>query len=219
MGFRHIFGHVFGIEAAVASAVFVLVAATITVAALGSRRRRRADAAPSQVSENDRLEFGYLAVVAVVAAALVILSFASNARETSDPPARPALTVRVTSFQWCWRFTYLGRAVTVTGQCAGHVEPTLVLPAHKLVRIEVTSTDVIHSFWVPYLRFKLDAFPGHVGSFVLTLAHTGRWAGRCAQFCGLFHFQMDFYVKGVSPPAFSRWIDQRAKATVTGSRT
>lgn len=217
MGFRQVFSHVLGIQAAVAATVFLLVALAIISAVVGSRRRRRKGAAPSAVSENSRLEYGYLAVLTVVAAALVTLSFASNARERSDPPGRPAITVRVTGFQWCWRFGYVDHGVTVTAQCAGHGEPTLVLPAHKLVRIEVTATDVIHSFWIPYLRFKLDAFPGHLSSFTLTLARTGRWAGRCAQFCGLFHFQMDFYVKGVSPPAFGRWLDQHAKAAA-GSR-
>ncbi len=211
MQFRHIFGHTLCIEAAGAAAVFVLVVLAIAVAIAGSRRRKRAGAESSPRSENNRLEVGFLAVLAVAVAALVTLSFTSNGDEPIGAATRPALTVRVTAFQWCWRFSYPGHPVTVTGPCAGRSEPVLVLPAHRLVKIEVTSADVIHSFWVPYLRFKLDAYPDHVSSFEVTLPRAGLWQGRCAQFCGLFHYQMDFGVRVVSPAAFGRWLAQHAR--------
>ncbi|HET9893818.1 MAG TPA: hypothetical protein VFQ44_02685 [Streptosporangiaceae bacterium] len=212
MEFRNAFGRVFAIEATAAGAIFLLVCLTVAAAMVVSRRRRRKDTGPSGRSEHNPLEAGYLAAVTVAAAALIALSLGSNSAETSDPPARPAVTVRVTAFQWCWRFSYAGHPVTVTAQCAGKAVPTLVLPAREPVRIEVTARDVIHSFWVPYLRFKVDAFPGHVNSFMVKVPRPGRWAGRCAQFCGVFHFQMEFYVRAVPKAAFGRWLRKQARA-------
>jgi cytochrome c oxidase subunit 2 len=114
--------------------------------------------------------------------------------------------VQVTGYQWCWRFHYAGQPVTVDGQCPGGPLPVLVLPTGRPVELDVTSADVVHAFWVPYLRFKMYAYPGHTDRFTLTLAHPGRWIGRCAQLCGLYHYGMDFYLQAVSPAAFEVFL-------------
>jgi cytochrome c oxidase subunit 2 len=75
--------------------------------------------------------------------------------------------------------------------------------------VEVTSADVVHAFWVPYLRFKIYAYPGHWNNFTVTLRHDGRWIGRCAQICGLLHYEMDFYVKAVPPATFDKFLHAR----------
>jgi cytochrome c oxidase subunit 2 len=134
---------------------------------------------------------------------LIFVSFSANAAFFSDPP--PAMTVRVTAFQWCWRFQYPGQSVTITGQCAGGPVPTLVLPSGRPVRVQLTSADVIHSFWIPGLRFKMDIYPDHVNTFTFTL-HQGSWLGRCAQLCGLYHDDMLFHVQAISPARFDRWL-------------
>jgi cytochrome c oxidase subunit 2 len=86
----------------------------------------------------------------------------------------------------------------------------MVLPTNRIVRINVTSTDVIHGFWVPYLRFKTYAMPDHISSFEVDLKHTGSWPGRCAAFCGLYHATMDFTVRVVGAHTFARWLEQKA---------
>ena len=147
-----------------------------------------------------------MAVLTAVAVFLMVSSVSANSKELPDPP-KPAVRVQVTGFQWCWRFRYEGQPVTVTGQCqGGGGDPVLVLPAGQPVEFDVTSVDVIHAFWLPYLRFKIYAYPGHVNSFTATLPHTGRWLGRCAQICGLYHYEMEFYVQVVSPAAFSAFL-------------
>jgi len=213
MPYRRLFSQVFGFEAVTAGSVFVLVLAVMVIAFLISRRRRKRGAGPSARAEHNPVEIVYAAAVAVVAAVIATVSLTANTRETADAP-RPALQVQVTAFQWCWQFRYLGQPVSVTGQCQGRSLPTLVLPAGVPVRISVTSRDVIHGFWLPYLRWKLDAFPGHVSSFVVTLDHQGRWLGRCAQFCGLYHYQMDFWVQAVSPARFDRWLQAHGGSAV-----
>jgi cytochrome c oxidase subunit 2 len=108
--------------------------------------------------------------------------------------------------------------VTVTGSCAGGDYPVLVLPAGLPVEIDLTSADVVHAFWVPYLDYKMDAFPGHVDRFTVTLPRPGRWIGRCAQMCGLYHYEMDFYLQVVPQAQFSRWLHARAGAAAVSGR-
>lgn len=228
MEFRRLFEQVFGLETAIAAVVFGLVAAAMAAAFLLSWHRRRRGRPPSGKAKANRLEIGYVTVLAGMAAFLITTSWTSNGHWQSDPPA--ALTVRVTEFQWCWQFSYPGQPVTITGQCASGLQPagtlppsgaipTMVIPAGRPVQVQVTSRDVIHSFWVPDLRYKIDAYPGHVNSFTLTVAHPGRWPGRCAEFCGLYHYGMEFYLQAVPPGQFARWMAAHGgSAAAAGAR-
>ena len=204
MPFQSAFHQLFTQDATIAAAVFLLVVMAMISAFLLSRRRRKRGQDPSRRDTADRLETGYVLALAGIVGFLVYSSFAANAREFPDPKA--PLHVQVTGYQWCWRFHYQGQPVTVDAQCNGGPLPTLVLPAGRPVELDVTSVDVVHAFWVPDLRFKMNAYPGHVNSFTLTLTHPGRWIGRCAQLCGLYHYGMDFYVQAVSPAAFDRFL-------------
>ncbi|MGE5289835.1 MAG: cytochrome c oxidase subunit II [Micromonosporaceae bacterium] len=215
MEFRRVFGQVFGLEATIASVVFGLVMLGIVAALLLSWHRRRRGRPASRRSKHNRLELAYVLTLIGMAIFLVTLSFGANARESHDPQA--PLTVRVTGYQWCWGFTYAGHTRVVNGQCAGGPLPTLVLPAGRPVRIEVTSKDVVHAFWVPALRYKIDAFPGHVNDLTFTLPRSGRWIGRCAEFCGQLHYEMDFYLKAVPAAEFDRWLHSGGSVAVSGA--
>jgi cytochrome c oxidase subunit 2 len=203
MHFQRVFGQAFGLETKIAEVVFALVAVAIAVAVIESHRRRRRGKPAAQKAESNPLELGYVVVLTGIVGFLIFVSLSANDSFFSDP--RPALTVRVTAFQWCWRFRYAGQPVTVTAQCQGGPVPTLVLPAGRPVRVQLESADVIHSFWVPGLRFKMDIYPGHVNSFTFTL-HQGRWLGRCAQLCGVFHDDMLFHLQAVPAASFGRWL-------------
>jgi cytochrome c oxidase subunit II len=216
MHFQHVFGQAFGLETRIAAVVFGLVLLGIGVAIAESWRRKRRGRPAAQRSEHTKLELGYVLVLAGVVGFLIFVSFSANASFFTDPP--PALTVRVTAFQWCWRFSYTGQPVTITGQCEQGKPPTLMLPAGRPVRVELTATDVIHSFWVPGLDVKLDAYPGHVNSFTFTL-RDGRWLGRCALLCGLYHDDMMFSVQAVPPARFDRWLHAHGgSATAVSAR-
>jgi cytochrome c oxidase subunit II len=214
--YRHDFALAFGLETWIAAVVFVLVAAAMVAAVLLSRRRRRRGRPSSHRDKADKLELGYLGVLAIVAAFVATMSLTLNNRETADPP-QPVLQVRVVGFQWCWKFRYLGQPVTVTARCQGGRLPVLVLPTGRPVHIEVTSDDVIHGFWLPYLRWKIYAYPGHINSFDVTLTRDGTWIGRCSELCGLYHYQMDFYVRAVPPAQFDRWLAARGGSAHTAS--
>jgi cytochrome c oxidase subunit II len=170
------------------------------------RYRRRSSALPAQVRYNIPVEILYLVVPLLIIGGLFALTFVSvRAVDESDDEAD--LVVEVTGFQWQWRFDYPHSGVSITG--SDTVLPELVLPASSTVRFELTSIDVIHSFWIPGFRFKRDMFPGETTSFQVDVDDgTGFYenTGVCSEFCGLDHSTMRFSVRIVTPDEFEQWI-------------
>ncbi|MFI8849762.1 cytochrome c oxidase subunit II [Streptomyces sp. 891-h] len=227
---RRIFEQVFTTESAIAGFVFLVVLCALAYSLV--RRRAGAGVLPSPHAERQRLETLYLVVLAAVAAFLVVYTASANDREhpgahahgggRAAGKARP-VTVDVTAFQWCWKFAHptpgtprAGTASTTANCRNGHL-PTLVVPTGRTVRLRITSRDVIHSLWVPALRYKMDAFPDHTNSFTLKIDEEGKWIGRCAEFCGDRHHSMDFWLKAVSPDEYENWVQQHQQAAPTGA--
>jgi cytochrome c oxidase subunit II len=88
--------------------------------------------------------------------------------------------------------------------------PTLWLPVNKSVEIDLTSRDVIHSFWVIDFLYKKDAFPGKMNKIYLTPKVEGTYDGKCAELCGEYHSMMLFKVKVVSQPEYDAHMAQLA---------
>ncbi|MGH2664147.1 MAG: hypothetical protein ACRDH8_15380 [Actinomycetota bacterium] len=112
----------------------------------------------------------------------------------------PDVTIRVTAFRWSWRFDYQGEGVCVFG--TPDDPPEMVVPVGWTVRIVLTSTDVIHCFFVRDFAFKRDAIPGRVTRFDLTWSGRDSTRAKCAEICGLAHYQQRFTVRAVSPSYF-----------------
>jgi cytochrome c oxidase subunit 2 len=128
--------------------------------------------------------------------------------------AAASVHVKVTAFQWCWRFDYREAPVSVTGTCVDRAHaPTLVVPAGQPVQLDLTSQDVIHSFWIPELAVKKDAMPDHVNTLTLTFDHAGQWLGRCSEYCGTHHVTMDFFVRAVPSDQYQQWLAHGGAAT------
>lgn len=208
MPFEGAFSQLFTQNTTIAWAVFGLVLCAMAGAMVRSWRRGRKGQEPSSRAEAHRVELGYAAALVGMVIFLVISSFSANARDYPDPP-RTAAAVRVTGYQWCWTFQYEGTARTSDGQCQGDdpaALPVLVVPVGQPVRLDVTSADVIHAVWVPQWKFKLYAYPNHVQSLTVTIPRAGEWIGRCAQLCGLYHFQMDFWLRAVPPATYRTFL-------------
>jgi cytochrome c oxidase subunit II len=214
MPFQGAFSQLFTQNTTIAWVVFGLVVFAMAGAMTRSWRRGRKGQEPSRRSKANGVELGYLGALTGMMIFLVISSFAANARDYPDPP-KTALAVRVIGYQWCWRFQYEGTARTTTGQCQGGSPaglpepgelPVLVVPVGQPVRLDVTSADVIHAVWVPQWKFKLYAYPGHVNSLTVTIPRAGEWIGRCAQLCGLYHYEMDFWLRAVPPATFRTFL-------------
>lgn len=117
------------------------------------------------------------------------------------------LVVEVTASQWQWDYAFPQYGVEIDGA------EELVLPVDRRVKFEVTATDVIHSFWVPAFRMKIDAVPGQVNVMRVTPNETGSFdedAGirvQCAELCGTGHPRMRTGLRIVSVEEFEAWIE------------
>jgi cytochrome c oxidase subunit 2 len=204
---REDFQSLFSMYMTIALVVAILVIATIAYAVV--RYRRRDGATPREIRGLKPLEAAWVGLVATTVAVLLIATFRTESR-VDAVPQDPSQTVRVVAFQWGWRFSYPGTGVATTGNDVR--APSLVVPAGEAVRFEISSRDVIHSFWIPELRFKRDAFPNRVTDFDLVFDPGVTTVGRCAEFCGLGHDRMDFQVVSMQPQDFRRWLNGRERA-------
>ncbi|MFZ0324036.1 MAG: cytochrome c oxidase subunit II [Actinomycetes bacterium] len=118
--------------------------------------------------------------------------------------AESPLVVEVTGQQWVWSFKYPDNG--------GVTSDTLVLPVDRPVVFEVTSTDVIHSFWIPEMGIKVDANPGVITQTNTTPNLLGTFNVRCAELCGLNHAYMETTVDTVSSTDFDGWLQTNGGA-------
>jgi cytochrome c oxidase subunit II len=193
---RHEFGDLAGIYLPIGAAVVVLIMLLVVVFAF--RYRARGDGEPrSRTSEAPKLEIAYVVLLACIAAFLLTRTFPTEAKVDRIEP-HPGLVVHVIAAKWRWTFQY-PRGRTTTN--------ALVVPANTTVQFVLTSTDVIHSFWIPRERDKRDAFPGRIARFDMEFDKAGFWryGGECSEFCGFGHTDMRFSVRALAPAAFRKW--------------
>ena len=197
---------------ALAAAALVGVVTMAFILWTAFRYRRRDDALPDQRSSHFLLEVVCTVIPVVIVAGLFAFTLGTERRMTRVS-ADPDLVVDVVAFQWGWRFTYPDDGVVSSSPEAG--EPAvLALPVGATVRLNLRADDVIHSFWVPEFLEKRDVIPGFAKTHDVNVTREGEWTGRCAEFCGLDHWEMNFDVKALSKADFRRWIEsQRARAT------
>jgi cytochrome c oxidase subunit II len=118
-----------------------------------------------------------------------------------DAAAQEATVVEVTGHRWWYEVHYPEADVTVRDE--------LHLPVGSPVLVRVTSSDVIHSFWVPELGGKIDMLPDDVNEMVLVADRAGVFTARCAEFCGLHHTDMKLRVVAESEERFSEWVAEQ----------
>lgn len=111
--------------------------------------------------------------------------------------------IEVTAHQFWWEVTYPGRGVTTANEFR--------IPVGRTVDVELRSVDVVHSFWVPDLDGKIDMVPGHVNHLRLRAERPGRYRGQCAEYCGLQHARMVFWVEASPVAEYERWLDRQAR--------
>jgi len=124
--------------------------------------------------------------------------------EITAPPRGDDLRIRVTGELWWWRVVYLDGPEIV------HDANEIHIPVGRPVLLEVTSNDVIHSFWVPRLAGKIDMIPGRTNLLRFTATRPGVYAGQCAEYCGGAHALMGFLVIAHPPEQFERVLAARA---------
>ncbi|MGH9068247.1 MAG: cytochrome c oxidase subunit II [Acidimicrobiales bacterium] len=199
-----------------------------------SNRSRKLEGLPKQTRYNFPWEAAYTTVPILMVIGIFIYTIIAE-NSADRVVASPPHTVDVTAFQWGWSFTYPlsnGKVITVlpkanpaptphqasTGEEAVHPVvsyPQMVLPEGKVTQINLVSNDVIHGFYVPQFEFSRYALPGVTNKFDFTPTKTGTFSGRCTQYCGLYHTQMKFSVKVVTPAAYQAWIAKHARSATS----
>ena len=174
-------------------------------------RRRSDDEIPVQTRYNLPMEILY--TVAPVIMVLVLFDYVVKVQNEVLEEPEPDHVINVVGQKWSWSFNYVedkaldGRTtVNVVGTPAN--PPTLVLPVDEVVRFDLDSPDVIHSFWVAGFHYKEDVIPGKTNTFTLTPTREGTYAGKCAELCGVYHSRMLFNVEVVSADEYAAYLQK-----------
>jgi cytochrome c oxidase subunit 2 len=159
------------------------------------------DEIPEQVEGNHKLEIIWTVIpiiLLLVLAVPTVMSTFSQAENVSEEEG--TVNVKVIANQFWWEFQYPDEGI-VTSQ-------ELYIPKGQWVQFELTSKDVLHSFWVPALGGKQDTNPGLINPLKLRADEVGIYEGRCAELCGQAHALMNFRVVAVEPEEYEQWVAQ-----------
>jgi len=158
---------------------------------------------------NNKVEAGLFFITTFVFLSIAAASYVALFEIETPNPQADNMVVRITGHQWAWEFHYPVENVTEFGSLSeAH------FPVNKVVKLEVTSSDVIHAIWIPNLGVKIDAVPGRINHFWFQAQHEGRYLLECAEFCQGAHSTMHAVVVVESQATYDTWIAaKRAAAT------
>jgi cytochrome c oxidase subunit 2 len=177
--------------------------------------------------DNTRLE-----IVWTIIPFLILIGLAFPATRTLirlENTSKAEITVKIVGSQWKWEYFYLddglhfySNLLTSMDEMENKVQKgkhyllevdnPVVVPVHKKIRFLVTSSDVIHSWWVPELGIKRDAIPGFMYESWARIEKTGIYRGQCTELCGVGHGYMPIVLKAVSEEEYRQWIEEKLTA-------
>jgi cytochrome c oxidase subunit II len=186
--------------------ISIAVTVIITTLLLIALARRRGVATSDVVADGHaRAVNRWIVTGGVILPALIIAgSFVYTLRvqgAVSGPPAPPAMTIQVIGHRWWWEIRYAGSAPDEGVTTANEIH----VPVGRPIRFELTTQDVIHSFWVPQLAGKTDVINGQTNVMWLEARTAGTYRGECAEYCGVQHANMDLSVTAEDSAAFDAW--------------
>ncbi|OLI49148.1 cytochrome B5 [Xanthomonas oryzae pv. oryzae] len=197
--------------------------------------RKSKGAVAAQFSHNTTAEALWTVIPVLV---LIAMAWPATAKLIAMYDTRESeMTVKVTGYQWMWKYEYLGQGVAFTSRLAREsdrirqsgerptaasqphylldVDSHLVLPVNTKIRFVITADDVIHAWWVPALGWKQDAIPGIVNEAWTNIEQPGVYRGQCAELCGKDHGFMPIVVEVLPKAEFQRWLASRRSASGT----
>lgn len=185
------------------SFLFALIAVPMFYSFVVFRRKKGDTTDAEHVEGNTTLEILWSVVplfLVVVFAYLGAVNLSDTLRADPD-----AMVVKVTGIQWSWKFEY----PPIDGISV--VSDELHMPVGKQVLLQMTSSDVIHSFWVPEFRVKQDLVPGRITQLRITPTMIHNFKVRCAELCGTSHAYMEKPVVVSSQEDFDAWMVEQKK--------
>ena len=203
-------------------ALFVLALLLVVI----FRYNQKANPIPSKLTHHTGLEIAWTVLPIIILVFIAIPSFRLLYYQQTIPQAD--LTIKATGAQWYWSFEYpdLGGIAFDANMIEEKdlkpgqprllaVDNEVVVPVDKVVRVQVTGADVIHSFAIPSFGIKIDAIPGRLNETWFKATHTGIFYGQCSELCGTKHAFMPVAIRVVSEADFTSWVSTK-KAEMEG---
>jgi len=200
---------------------YIIVAITLLVVALliivMVKFNAKANPVPSKTTHNTLIEVAWTIIPVMILVGIAVPSFRLLFEELDVPKAD--LTVKATGKQWYWSYAYPDNgkfefdsllAADKQPRMLG-VDNELVVPVNKVIRVQVTGADVIHSFAVPAFGIKIDAIPGRLNETWFKATKTGMFYGQCSELCGKDHAFMPIAVRVVTDQDFAAWVESAKK--------
>jgi cytochrome c oxidase subunit 2 len=182
----------------------------------------RANPTPSRTTHNTLIEVAWTLIPVLILVSIAVPSFRLLFQELDIPKAD--LTIKATGKQWYWTYTYPDAKIEFDSLLACDeerakcteprllaVDNNMVVPVNKIIRVETTGADVIHSFSVPAFGIKIDAIPGRLNETWFKAEKTGMYYGQCSQLCGKDHAFMPIAVKVVTDEEYAKWLTDAKK--------
>jgi cytochrome c oxidase subunit 2 len=199
----------------VISVITLFVTALLVIAML--RFNARANPVPSKTTHNTMIEVAWTIIPVLILVGIAIPSFRLLFEQLDIPKAD--LTIKATGKQWYWSYTYPDNGKFEFDSLIAQdkqprmlaVDNELVVPVNKVVVVQVTGADVIHSFGVPAFGIKIDAIPGRLNETWFKATKTGMFYGQCSELCGRDHAFMPIAVRVVSDQDFTAWVETAKK--------
>lgn len=221
---------VFYVTCWVTLVIFIIVGAVLAYATVKFKVRNEADEhaePPPQGHGNPMVEIGLIAgsIFALVIIAIPTLKAiwytydvpGAETREKFDALVQKgeAYEVTATGYQWWFKFEYPSELSAVPesgGKAPLAVANELVVPVGRNVRVNLRTTDVIHSLWIPKLAGKVDMIPNRANFLWFVAEKPGYYWGQCAEYCGDSHAVMRFRVVALGPKDYNDWLDSQLQA-------
>ena len=193
--------------------LFVLALLVIVVMKFNAK----ANPVPSKTTHNTLIEVAWTLIPVLILVGIAVPSFRLLFEELDVPKAD--LTVKATGKQWYWTYSYPDNGKFEFDSLLAQdkqprllgVDNEMVVPVNKVIRVQTTGADVIHSFAVPAFGIKIDAIPGRLNETWFKATKTGMFYGQCSELCGKDHAFMPIAVRVVSDQDFAAWVEAAKK--------
>ena len=202
--------HLWWVFAAVCALVWIIVTVLLLAATRKGMRRTAPDESEEGVRRSTRLMAFGIGTTAAILLGLLVVSIAAG-RAVSPIGAPVTREIKITGHQWWWQVQYDDAHADRIAEGANEVH----LPVGERVRLVLTSSDVIHSFWVPNLHGKRDLIPGKTSVFTIEADAPGIYRGQCAEFCGMQHAHMGLVVIAQPKEEFDAWLANERASSVS----
>jgi cytochrome c oxidase subunit II len=185
----------------------------------------RANPVPSRTTHNTLIEVAWTLIPVLILVMIAVPSFRLLFLELDVPKAD--ITIKATGKQWYWSYAYPDNGKFEFDSLLAQdkqprllgVDNEMVVPVNKVIRVQTTGADVIHSFAVPSFGIKIDAIPGRLNETWFKATKVGMYYGQCSELCGKDHAYMPIAVRVVNDQEFAAWVEDAKKkyASAPGS--